>query len=315
MDLLPLRYFRVVARHEHISRAATELRVSQPSLSRTIARLETELGVPLFDRRGRHVRLNRFGATLLRRVERALDELEQGRRELADAAGLAHGSVAVATETLLTLVEPLTGFRNDHPGVDVRLHQSSVDGLLERLRRGEVDLCLMSQPVDDPALESAEVLHEEVLLATPLGHRLATRERIGMGDLDGEPFITTRPGYWQRVLTDRLFAAAGSRPTIVCEADEPGATAYLISSGLGVGLLPATARRFAPHAPLAWLHLDAPDCHRTLTFVWRRDAYVSLAAQEFRAHVTATVRRAAAGTNRQNSGPRCCHDGWRGEMR
>src|SRR5205823_197807 len=99
MDLLQLRYFQAVARHEHVSRAAEELRIAQPALSRSIARLEAELGVPLFDRRGRRVRLNRFGAMFLARAGRALDELDPGQLELRDAAGLAQGTVAVAAQT------------------------------------------------------------------------------------------------------------------------------------------------------------------------------------------------------------------------
>jgi DNA-binding transcriptional LysR family regulator len=87
VDLLQLRYFQAVARHQHVSRAAAELRVAQPALSRAIARLEAELGVPLFDRRGRRVRLNRFGVMFLARAGRALDELDQGQREVRAAEG------------------------------------------------------------------------------------------------------------------------------------------------------------------------------------------------------------------------------------
>ncbi|GAA0520325.1 transcriptional regulator [Saccharopolyspora subtropica] len=289
MDLLPLRYFQVVARHEHISRAAAELHVSQPSLSRTIARLEAELGVPLFDRQGRHVRLNRFGAAFLRRVDRALGELDDARRELADEAGEQRGTVAVASETLLTLIDPLTRFRAAHPGIDVRLYQSSAEVMWQRLRRGEVDVCLASQPAD-PSLETTEVLREEVLLAVPLGHRLAGRTSCHVEELAGEPFITTSPGYWQRDLTDRVFAAAGLTPTISFECDEPGVTAYLIRAGLGIGLIPEMARRLAPHEPIAYLHLQAPTCHRVLSFVRRREAYLSAAVRVFREHVTESLR-------------------------
>src|SRR5947208_851858 len=141
MDLLPLRYFQAVARRGHLSQAADELRIAQPSLSRAIARLEGELGVPLFDRTGRRLRLNRFGVAFLRRVDRALGELDDGRRELADAAGLDHGSIAVASETLLTLTSLLTEFRALHPGADLRVFQSSAETMVEQLRTGEVDLC------------------------------------------------------------------------------------------------------------------------------------------------------------------------------
>lgn len=279
MDLLQLRYFQAVARHQHVSRAAAELRVAQPALSRSIARLEAELGVPLFDRQGRRVRLNRFGAMFLERAGRALGELEQAQHELRDAAGLAQGTVAVAAETLRTLTGLTAGFLTGHPEVSLRLYQSPAPVMSAQLQTGEVDLCLASQPLAGPALHAAELLSEEVLLAVPPGHHLAARARVGAGELAGEPFVTTRPGYWQRALTDRLFAGSGAEPVIVCEGEEPYAIRGLISAGVGVGLMPAVARRLAADPPVGWLHLDAPGCVRTLSLVWRTDAYLSAAAR------------------------------------
>lgn len=274
MDLLQLRYFQAVARHQHMSRAAAELRVAQPALSRAIARLEAELGVPLFDRRGRRIQLNRFGAMFLARAGRALGELDQGQHELRDAAGLAQGTVAVAAETLRTLSGLVAGFLADHPGVSFRLYQSPAPVMAAQLQAGEVDLGLASQPLPGPALAAAELLSEEVLLAVPPAHPLARRSRATVGELAGEPFVTTRPGYWQRALTDRLFADA----VIVCEGDEPYAIRGLISAGVGVGLMPAMARRLAPDPPVGWLHLDVP-CQRTLSLAWRADAYRPAAAR------------------------------------
>lgn len=282
MDLQQLRYFQAVARREHISRAAEELHVAQPSLSRTIARLERDVGVPLFDRAGRRIQLNRYGRAFLEHVDRALAELDDGRRELADAAGLEHGSVAVASETLLTLTGLLRDFRAEHPGVDVRLFQSSAEQMREQLRTGAVDLCFASQPIDGPRLERLELAREEVLLAVPPDHHLADRERVDIPALDDEPFITTRPGHWQRTLADRLFADHDLQPTIACEGDEPASTQDLIGAGLGIGLLPDIARRTDTHAPVAWVHLDARDCHRTLELIWRTDTYQSTAARRLR---------------------------------
>ncbi|KUL34343.1 LysR family transcriptional regulator [Streptomyces sp. NRRL F-4489] len=282
MDLLSLRYFREVARREHISRAAEELRVAQPSVSRTIARLEAELGVPLFDRQGRAIRLNRYGAAFLRRVERALDELDDGRRELADAAGLDQGSLAVAAETLLPLAGLLGDYRTAHPGVAVRLHQSTPDAMLDQLRAREVDYCVASQPLAAPGLDTVRLRREEVQLVVPAGHRLAGRERVAVTDLLAEPFITTRPGHWQRALLDRLFAPTGQRPVISCEGDEPGVTLFLIRAGIGVGLAPTIAREATANEPIAWVRIDAPGCHRTLSLVRRADSYLSPAAARFR---------------------------------
>ncbi|MGW3008811.1 LysR family transcriptional regulator [Streptomyces sp. NPDC001219] len=299
MDLLSLRYFRAVARREHISRAAEELRVAQPSVSRTIARLEAELGVPLFDRHGRAIRLNRHGAAFLTRVERALDELDDARRELADAAGLDHGGVAVAAETLLPLTELLAGFRAAHPGVTIRCFQSTPEAMREQLRSREVDFCVASQPLPGPGLGAVRLLREEVLLAVPVGHRLAGRDRVTVEELAEEAFITTRPGHWQRELLERLFAGAGRRPVISCEGDEPGATHFLVAAGLGIGLMPALARAELASVPLAWLRLDAPGCERTLSLVRREDGYLATAAARFRdlavAHFAERGRRAVAG--------------------
>jgi DNA-binding transcriptional LysR family regulator len=291
MDLLQLRYFQAVARREHLSHAAAELRVAQPSLSRAIARLEADLGVPLFDRVGRGLRLNRFGAGFLRRVDRAMRELDDARRELHDAAGLEQGTISLAAETLLTLTGVIAEFRTEHPGVDIRLYQSSAATMMRQLNTGEVDFCLASQPLPDPSLRTRELLRDEVLVGLPPGHRLTGRERVRLEDLVDEPFVTTRPGYWQRELTDRLFAAAGLRPEYVCESDEPGATGYLISAGLGIGLVPAQALSAATHVPGSWVHLDVPDCHRVLTLVWRADTYFSAAAQRLADFASEYFRR------------------------
>jgi DNA-binding transcriptional LysR family regulator len=291
VDLLQLRYFQAVARHEHVSRAAEELRVAQPALSRSIARLEAELGVALFDRRGRRVTLNRFGAAFGTRVAAALSELDQARSELHDAAGLAHGSVAVAAETLRTITDLIAAFLAEHPDVSFRLFQSSAPNMSAQLQAGEADLCFASQPVQAGALESAELFREEVLLCVPPAHRLAGRGRVTIEDLAGEPFVTTRPGYWVRALADRLFADSGHEPpAVACEGDEPSAIRGLISAGVGIGLLPRLGRQ-APHPPVAWLHLDAPGCQRTLSVVWRRDAYLSAAARGFRDFAVSHFRR------------------------
>ncbi|GGU51352.1 transcriptional regulator [Streptomyces albospinus] len=286
MDLLQLRYFQVVARYEHISRAAEELRVAQPSLSRAVARLEAELGAPLFDRRGRRIRLNQYGVTFLRHVERTLSELDDGRRALLDARDQVLGRVSVAAETLLTISQMLGGFRAAHPRAEVRLRQSTAEEMERQLRAREVDFCIASQPLTGPDLHVVELAREEVLLAVPCGHRLADRESVTIPEIAEEPFVTTRPGSWPRALLERLFASEGLTPVLSCEGDEPGATGDLISAGLGIGLVPAMSRRVGPRAPVAAVRLDAPDCHRVLTLVWNEDAYVSAAALKFREFVT-----------------------------
>ena len=287
MDLGQLRTFRAVARHEHVTRAATELNVAQPAVSRAVARLEAELGVPLFDRNGRRVRLNAFGRALLGRTERIFAELEEGRRELADLATPDRGTVALAAETLLALPEVIRAFRARYPDVRFQLVQASIPEMRVLLGRGEVDLCVASVPVDGPGIVSAPLRTEELYVAVPPLHPLAARRQVRLIEAADEPFVSVRPGYGWRDLTDAFCHEAGFAPRVVCESDEVGAARALISAGVGIGFLPAAARRAGGAPAVAWLRVVAPRCERTLRLAWRVDRYVPAAAQRFREAVIA----------------------------
>ncbi|MEU9017105.1 LysR substrate-binding domain-containing protein [Actinomadura sp. NPDC048394] len=276
-----LRQFLVVARLEHLSRAAEELRVAQPSLSRTIARLEGELGTPLFDRAGR-LRLNDAGKLFRGHVERALGELDAGRRAVAEAAGEGFGTVRLASETFLTFTAPLAAYKRAHPEVEVELHQMPAADMARALLAQDVDLCAASQPIHADGLESVRLLDEEVWLATPLDHPLAGRASVTVDELAGQPFIAAHKGHWQRRLLDRLFAARDLTPKIVCEGDEVGSIAELIIAGFGVGLVPGLARRSASVASVAWIAVDSPDCRRTLSLYWGAGSRLSAAARLMR---------------------------------
>ncbi|MCX4444852.1 LysR family transcriptional regulator [Streptomyces sp. NPDC087866] len=285
VELNALRQFLVVARLEHLSRAADELHIAQPSLSRTITRLEGELGAPLFDRSGR-LRLNDTGRLYRDHVERALGELEAGRRAVAEATGEGVGAVRLASETFLTLTGPLAAFKRSHPAVDTELHWAPPEDMARRLRAHECDLCIASQPLHAEGLEAAKLFEEHVGAAFPLDHPLASRASVSIDDLADQPFVTARNGHWLRRLLDRLFAAHGLTPRIVCESDEHSAIADLISAGLGVGLVPAFARRSATRAPLAWIPLDDPVSHRTVTLYWAPESHLSTAARLLRSTIT-----------------------------
>ncbi|NUT46944.1 MAG: LysR family transcriptional regulator [Saccharothrix sp.] len=285
MELNPLRQFLVVARLEHLSRAADELRVAQPSLSRTIARLEQELGAPLFDRSGR-LRLNDAGRLFRDHVERALGELDAGRRAVAEATGGGLGAVRLASETFLTLTGPLAAYKRAHPSAELGLHWSLAEDMGRRLRAQDVDLCVASQPIRAEGLESALLFEEEVGVGTPLDHPFAGRASVTVEELADQPFVTARKGHWLRGLLDRLFAARDLTPRIVCESDEHGAIADLIGAGLGIGLVPAFARRAAARVPGAWLPVDGPDCRRRVTLHWSADGHLSAAARLMRDTLT-----------------------------
>ena len=292
MELNTLRQFLVVARLEHLSRAADELHLAQPSLSRTIARLESELGTPLFDRAGR-LRLNAAGKLFRQHVERALGELDAGQRAVAETTGEGFGTVRLASETFLPLTEPLAAFKRAHAAVEVELQQMPAEEMARRLRAQDIDLCVASQPIPTAGLEAVPLLDEPVGVITSPDHPLASRTSVSIEELADEPFVTARRGHWQRRLLDLLFAERGLTPKIVCEGDEAAAIQELIRAGLGIGFNPDIARRAIPAYPVAWIAVDHPGCRRTLTMLWGSDTHLSTAARLLRATISSWAWHAA----------------------
>lgn len=291
MELLQLQYFRTVARLEHITKAAQELRIAQPALSKTIARLEEDIGVPLFDRHGRQIRLNSYGKAFLERVEAALMLLEEGRKEVSELAGLEHGGIHLATSTLDRLAEPIGKFLALHPKVQFRITQASLKEMAQLVETGEVDLCFTPLPTDrtgiQTELRAIAVLSEEVYLAVPPDHRLAKRKSIRLSEVASERFIGYKEGIPFQQMNEDFFRAAGFTPNFVCRVDEPSAISSLIQAGLGVGLVGNCA---GPNNSLHILRIEQPVCRRHFHLVWHERRYLSVAARQFRDFVVQYFR-------------------------
>jgi len=280
MDLLQLHYFRTVARLQHMIMAAETLNVAQPALSKTIARLERELGVPLFDRLGRRIRLNRYGEAFLNKVDHALKLLEQAKQEVADMAGTEKGTIHLATVTMNRFADLLGAFRHAHPDVTIRVTQTTPELLPDLLRNGDIDYAYTTPKIEEPGVQSLPLLHETIFLAAPPGHRLADRPHIDLAEATEEPFIALKTGYQFRSLVDDLCRRAGLAPRIVCEVDETSAIRALVRAGLGVALLPACKND--EEYPLILVPIRSADFKRTFHLAWPTRRYLSLAARRFR---------------------------------
>ena len=278
----------MVAKLEHFTRAAEELYVAQPSLSRAIARLEEELGVDLFDRQGRQVRLNRFGRFFLHRVERVLHELEVGKQELADIVGTERGEIGLVfqhTIGVYVLPDMLQEFLSAHPAVTFRLAHTSTAPILRQLREGEFDLCISSLPFDRKQLQATALMTEEIFLAVSSGHRLAARKHIQLKEVADEPFIAMKRGYSLRDIGDELCRKAGFEPKIAFEGDEMPTVRGLAAAGLGVALIPALGWQGVVEPAPVRLHITDPICERTIWLSWDEEHYLSAVTRLFREFV------------------------------
>lgn len=206
MELLQLSYFWVVARLEHMKRAAEELNVTQPSLSRSIARLEREIGVPLFDRHGRGLRLNQLGRVFLGHIDQVARELDSATRQLRDMAGLELGTISLAAGALHWLPEVLRPFIALHPDVQFRLAQRSLPEMTRLLAEAEIDSCFLPGVPLGPRTRWHHLRTAPISLIVPSSHRLAGRTGVGLSEVDGEDMILGKPG---DVLRETMTATSG----------------------------------------------------------------------------------------------------------
>jgi DNA-binding transcriptional LysR family regulator len=281
-----LRQFVVVAREEHLTRAAELLGVPQPTLSRSIARLEAELGIPLFTRPGRSIRLTRHGRYLLEAAERTVATLTGALERLGCEADASRGRVALGFLHTLggeTVPQLLRDFRAQHELVRFALVQDSAHGLLTRLRDGEIDLCLTAPLPQSPGVRTRSLYEQRIDLFVPASHRLAARRGDGMplAEAADEDFIVMEPGYGLRTITDDLCRAAGFEPRITFEGEEADTARGLVGAGLGVSLLPATASSLADRA-VAAVRITTPKAARTVGIAWPDDRPLTTPAAAFR---------------------------------
>jgi DNA-binding transcriptional LysR family regulator len=278
-----LEYFQTVARLEHMTRAAQLLSISQSALSRSISRLEEELGVPLFDRLGRSITLNRYGKLFLKRVQNMLKEYDEAKLELQNALDIEAGEITVGfLHTLGShLIPDLIGaFRAESPKIRFQLNQSNTSSLVQQLIHGSIDLCLLSSPNDtNIPLEWKELWSEELFVFVPAHHRLADRESIFLKEIADEPMISFKNGYGLRKIIDQFCMEAGFTPRIAFEGEEVPTVAGLVAAGLGVTLIP-DVRGLNPHH-LVKIRVNSPECRRIIGVAWIKERYLSPPATRF----------------------------------
>ncbi|HYZ15605.1 MAG TPA: LysR family transcriptional regulator [Candidatus Acidoferrum sp.] len=288
-DLRQLSCFRTVARLQHVTRAAEQLHISQPAVSRILARLENELGVPLFEPAGRNVRLTRYGARFLERVESALDLLDDGRRELADMKAGRRGAIALGFLRSLAAAfvpDAVRAFRALHPQVEFTFRQARSASLEAKLRGAELDLCITTAPAAGEGLAWERILDQDVFVVVPPSHRLAAAEDAPLEAFANDRFITFARGHGTRELLERLALATGFSPRIAFEGDDASGIRGFVAAGFGVALQIAP-----PSQPgLRSVRITSPGATRPIGVAWRAERYLATATRAFRDALLAGTR-------------------------
>lgn len=283
MKLQHLSYFVEIAHTRHFTRAAENLGITQPTLSKQIRVLEKSVGTRLFSRSSTGIALTSAGEALLPHAQRMLITADSALRSVSEVAELKRGRVRLGAtpSTLDGLLPPLLmNFHQQHPGVDLEIHEAGSQVLTEELRTGNIDIALLIVPVatDEPSIETTVVLRENLLLASPADSNLP--DEINISDLADLPLVMFRQGYDLRDVTMRACIAAGFEPRFSVEGGEMGSVLRFVEAGLGHAVVPDIALRNRHN--LRTSLIVNPPLERHLAVAHREPSTLPLAVQAFR---------------------------------
>lgn len=243
MNLNHLHYFRVLAKVEHYTKAATQLSITQPSLSHAISALEKELGTFLFEKQGRNVRLTKYGKFFLTYVDKALGELERGEKKLREYTSISKGVVDLGfIYTLGAHFIPniISSFleKESNKNISFSFGQGTTKKIIQGLKDEKFDLAFCSFVPNEPNIDFTAILQEELVVIVPYSHPLASNDSIDLRDTEDYPFVFFSEDSGIRPIIDNLFEKVNVKPQIICETEEDTAVAGLVSINYGIAVVP-----------------------------------------------------------------------------
>lgn len=297
MDFNHLVYFQAVAKTENITKAAQHLHIAQPSLSKTISKLEEDLGVTLFDREANTIRLNDCGRAFLKRVNRILLEIQDARNELHELSSGEAGHVYFAAAQPEMLNDLVKTYIIDHPKVCIHQLQATAEQIHTMLLNGEIDFALSSIPIIDPSIEWTQIMAEKVGIIVSKENPLSSSPTHRLGDLMSQPIIVNS-NVDQQIFVRTFFESEGLTQNIVFEGDQPEVIGHLISKNHGIGF--SSKRRYESlrksktyendDSHIMFCDIDPP-IYLTIGVCIFKDHYLSPATRHFYQYIIKNLHR------------------------
>ncbi len=290
MDLLQFQYFQTTARIGHMTKAAEELHIAQPTLSKMINRLENELGVPLFDRSGRQIKLSLYGEVFLDYVNKILEDLDGCYKELNSLKESRNLSISFALNIPSLLTPLLEGFLLINNNINVKDEIGSTPVIRQKLETQDVAFCISCPPIEGKNIQCIPLLEEELFVMVPKKHPLASSKFIKLAEVSREPFLSFKKNHGIRDLTEALCRKAGFTPNIVYEGEVTNSLLTLVRIGMGIALLPGT-HPWSPPAPAAsvdspvMLRVEDVPCYRTIALSCLKSRKFSKAETQFKNYI------------------------------
>lgn len=280
VELHQLRYVVQVAKHLHFSKAATELYLSQPNLSHQISKLEREIGVSLYERKTRSVKLTPAGEIFVSHAEKILAELGALQQAMQECGGRSTGDINIGVLSAggQRLISHFPAFQNQYPGVHLRLVEGAGSPeLIHMLQSGQIDIAYLIQPSTnqtDNKIRFDPLIKGSVVLIVGEKHRFAAKKRIAFSELSEERFVFPPRALSMHNIILNACHASGFEPKITCECGPLNTVLDLVAAGIGVA--------FASSPILDALHLTNV---RTIPLEPVIERTVSLAVLEDKHHL------------------------------
>ncbi|HJB01771.1 MAG TPA: LysR family transcriptional regulator [Candidatus Mediterraneibacter merdavium] len=283
MTLNQLTYFQTVARCQHFRLAASELNISQPSLSRSIANLEEELGLLLFERQGRTISLTKYGRIFLEHTDRILSEVSLAEKQMKRLSGSAgHVDIAyvfpLAERYIPHLVRRFLSSDKNRE-VSFTFHQKHTAEMAEGLKAEQYDVIFGSYVENEPDINFVPILDQEMIIITPVGHPLTEKKATVLRDLEHYPIIGYDRFSGLGRFTNRTYEAYSIHPDIICESPDENAIASLVAEDFGIALVADVDS--LDHFPLARLHLTDISLRHTVYMGYLKNHYQIPAVRNF----------------------------------
>lgn len=282
MELDQLRHFLLVAEQANFTRAAELAFLSQSALSRSISRLEEELGRPLFERRTRNVTLTDAGQLLLPRARQILSLVEDAKDELIDDGTSGRLRVAaIPTIAPYFLPERLRDFQQHHPQARLLVKEETTERLLKKVVDGEVDVAIAALPIEQRYLKVETLFEEELLLVMAASHPLADKKSVRAEDIESLPFVLLGEAH---CLTDNVLSFCRQKsfhPVSVERTSQLAMVQELVSLNHGISLVPKMAQRLDNSPNRLYRSLTGPKPSRKIVMVTNPYRYQSKLQTKF----------------------------------
>ncbi|MDX5337724.1 MAG: LysR family transcriptional regulator [Cyclobacteriaceae bacterium] len=284
VTLRQLQTFEAVARLSSVTRAAQEMHVSQPTVSKQIKLLQEEVGIPLIEHIGKKLFLTEAGQQLYDTCAQWLNTWGRFEQTIADLKGMKQGRLRVSTVTTAKYFLPriLGLFCQKYPGIDVSLEVLNRIRVLERLANNQDDLYIMGVPPESEDVYAEPFIENSLVMIAPTNHPLAAKKQIPVAELEGQPFILREQGSGTRLLVEKLFDDLKLRLNVRMELGSNEAIKQAVAGGLGVSLLSKSSLNLDPSQnELCLLDIQGFPIKRHWYMVRPKDKELSVVAQTF----------------------------------